>query len=184
MRGRLYCNKDYETTIRPQCDGIALLRAIRSIANNDVDVVYKMITINEALINLVTFRQTKHMSLYQYYHRFQIRRDVYEQVGGSVTASPGTITFLMNQLRLTDAKQLTDEQQKEAREMELASLFLLNADQKRYEEILTSLHNDYLCGHDTNPKSVRAAFCLLSNWTSRYNNNDTTANTTTTSNEE
>ena len=164
MRGRLTCMKNFKT-IDSQSDGIALLKAIRLISFGYNESVYSVKSINDALTSLLLCRQTKHMSVREYFHQFQIRREVYEEIGGSPAASPGTLAVVADKAGLT-VEALTDEHHTSARELELATLFIQNADQNRYSEIQISLHNNFLFGNDNNPMNLMDAYRLLVNWKS------------------
>jgi hypothetical protein len=53
---------------------------------------------------------------------------------------------------------------KEAQEQYLATAFLLSANRGRYGRLIEDLERDYLQGQDRYPKTITAAFGLLTNW--------------------
>jgi hypothetical protein len=59
---------------------------------------------------------------------------------------------------------LTNEDRKDAYEIYLATAFLLGSDRGRYGKLIEDLQNDYLQGRGAYPKTITAAFNLLTNW--------------------
>jgi hypothetical protein len=55
----------------------------------------------------------------------------------------------------------------------LASLFLQGADRGRFGKLIEDLENAYTQGTDNYPKTVKAAYSLLTNWKDKSNNRNT-----------
>jgi Zinc knuckle len=53
---------------------------------------------------------------------------------------------------------------KEAQDQYLAVAFVLSADRNRFGKLVEDMENDYLQGRDNFPKSLTAAYNLLTNW--------------------
>ena len=163
MQERVEANNDFEA-INRNSDGIGLLRAIKNVAYQQISTAYKIDSINKALIKLITFQQTEWMSAATYADQFKAKRDVYIQVGGSDDASPGSLEFIAQEEGVDNVDDLTAEQRNRARERELVSLFIMNADPTRYLSLQRRLQNSYLIGNNENPKTLAMAQTLLSEY--------------------
>jgi hypothetical protein len=53
---------------------------------------------------------------------------------------------------------------KAGQEQYLATVFLHGSDRNRYGKLLEDLENDYTHGQDRYPKTITAAYSLLTNW--------------------
>jgi hypothetical protein len=104
------------------------------------------------------------MTTQQYYEQFNVRREVYEEVGGNPEASPGTLKLLAAREGISDTRGLTGQQRAAAREMELAALFIHNADRTRYCGLQATLKNEFLSGNNNNPATVLEAYTCLTHW--------------------
>jgi hypothetical protein len=144
-------------------DGVSLLKAIKSASQNYVSTTCCIDTINEALISLVTYKQSPYMSNSDYLDNFRNRREVYEQVRGHKIASPGALEYMAEKLDKSVA-DLTPEQRLEAYEREMTSIFVRNADSKRYASLQARFVNAFLDGYDNNPTSLEDAYTRMANF--------------------
>ena len=108
-------------------DGIALLCAIKSASYDYIETTYRIDSINEAAIQFYSCRQTSFMTPQEYYEQFKVRHEVLMQVGGTQEAAPGTLAMIANEQGIA-IESLTYEQRVNARELEIAALFIRNAD--------------------------------------------------------
>jgi hypothetical protein len=105
------------------------------------------------------------MTTQAYLELFQNTVDVIEHSGGSIGVHPCVETPIVATLAythpLSNAKKATVK--KTAQGEYLAIAFILNADRARYASMLQDLKNDYLQGQDNYPKTVTAAYNVLTN---------------------
>jgi hypothetical protein len=105
------------------------------------------------------------MTTQAYLEVFQNTVDVIEHSGGSIGNHPGIEEAIMQKKDIADP---TAEQvaiiKKEAQEEYPAAAFLLNSDRPRYASLLQDLENDHLQGQDNYPKTITAAYNMLTNW--------------------
>ena len=166
IRERLKRHADY-ATFSTNHDGIGLLRAIKSISHNVLDINYPPETMHDALHSLITFKQSTYMSVENYHEQFINRRDTYILTGGHSTASPIMLRMIANKHNVVDANGelnvngLTAEQRAEAFELDMATLFLRNADKHRFGQYQTALRDGYLDGDDKYPATVYDAYTRL-----------------------
>ncbi len=98
---------------------------------------------------------------------FQNTVDVIQHSGGTIGNHPGIVDMIMSRRGLiaaltSDAEKA--EVAKEAQDEYLAIAFLLHADRTRYSSMLQDYENDFLQGQDNYPKTVTAAYNVLTNW--------------------
>jgi hypothetical protein len=106
---------DNFSSISDPSDGIELLRAIKTASYNFVDTTYIVDSVNTAIIDLFTLKQTQYMTTAEYYKQFITRRDVYEQVGGGKDAPSGVLELIAN-LNKTTVTELSPQQRAAARD--------------------------------------------------------------------
>lgn len=146
-----------------ETDGISLLQAIKAVSHNVTDTNYLGETLCDALYSLVTCKQTSYMSVQEYHELFMNRVDTYVLIGGHNTASPGMLRLVAEEDDV-DVENLDDDQHRTAREMELAVLFLRNADKNRFSGLQSNFKNEFLSRNNKYPKSIDEAYTLLSEW--------------------
>ena len=162
MRERIENLSSYED-FNSRSDGIALLQAIKSASYNYIETTYKIDSINEAAINLLNCRQANFMTPQEYFELFKIRREVYEQVGGNTEASIGALAIVAGEEGV-DITHLSTQHRANARELELAALFIRNSDKGQYSGLQASLKNDFLSGNNNNPRTLVEAYGRLVHW--------------------
>jgi hypothetical protein len=150
-----------------QGDGLALLKAIKDLVYNFQSQKYLPHALHESKRRFYFCTQGKHMTASMYLEQFQNIVDVIEHSGGSIGNDPGVLQALA-EAKNEDVSQLTTDEiidlKKQAQEQYLAVAFLLSADRGRYGRLIEDLENDFLQGQDRYPKTVTAAFGLLTNW--------------------
>jgi hypothetical protein len=89
---------------------------------------------------------------------------VIDHCGGLIGVFPGIIDYLYELRGITNPTDIQVAQaSKDAQEMLLATYFFLNADKVRFCKLIEDTHNSYLQGTDAYPKTVTAAYSLLTN---------------------
>ena len=146
-------------------DGIGLLQLIKNTAYNFQAQKYRVESINEALKQIITHRQESHVSAHDYYESFLNKIEVYVFSGGSTEPSPGALEYAIELLGW-NANEITESKKAIARDMEWANMFLLNADQGQYGELLITLQNDYLNGQNNYPRTLVEAYNRILYWKS------------------
>ena len=166
MRQKLEALPTYEQ-LTTDGDGLALLKAIKNLVYNFQSQKYLSYALDESVRRFYLCTQGRHTTTSAYMEKFQNIVDVIEHSGGSIANHPGVLTQLAETKRV-DIDLLSDENllklKKEAQEQNLAVAFLLRADRVRYGRLLEDLENDFLQGQDRYPKTLTAAFSLLTNW--------------------
>ena len=111
--------------------------------------------------------QGRHDTTSIYMEQFQNMVDVIEYSRGSIGNQPGILEDMATAQEV-DLEFVSDADlvklKKSAQERYLAMAFLLSSDRSRYRRLLEDLENDYLQGQDHWPKTLAAAFNLLTNW--------------------
>lgn len=144
-------------------DGIGLLKAIKDIVFNFQSQKYLPHALHESAHRFYLCQQSKYATTATYLEQFQNIIDVVEHSGGSIGHHPG----ILNQVALEKGKEvdkMTEEDKKEAQERYLAVAFVLGSDRSRFGVLIEHLENGYLQGQDGYPKTVTAAYHLLTNW--------------------
>jgi hypothetical protein len=84
-------------------------------------------------------------------------------VGGTFGTEPGIIKDVEH-IKDKDMNVLSEEDKLEAKELNLSVTFIFGADRGQFSSLLDKLQNDYLQGYAYYPKSLQAAYNLLTNW--------------------
>ena len=171
MRERIEGINDYDA-IRDTSDGIALLNAIKAASYNYVETTYKVDSVGDALINLVNYKQHPGQTPQEYHVKFKALVEVYEQLGGHRYGCLAALEVIADEAGV-DVVNLTHEQKIAARELELASLFIRNADPNRYSFMQAEIKNSFADGINQNPLSLHRAYTKLSRWTNPLNKSST-----------
>jgi hypothetical protein len=103
------------------------------------------------------------MNTQAYYEQFNNLIDVVNHIVGTY----GVKTGLLIQAAATQGKDiihLNDAEKAEAKEQYIAVAFVLGADKNRFGQLIDKLQNDLLQGYDGYPKTLSAAYHLISNW--------------------
>jgi hypothetical protein len=150
------------TDMSAEGDGIELLKAIKNITHNFQSQKYLPHAIHEAKRRIYMFSQGK-MSTIEYYEQFLSLVSVLDAIKASFGHDPG-IEAMVAAKHKKSVEELNNEDRQEARNMYLATAFILGCDQRQYGKLVENVENDYLQECGTYPKTVAAAFNLLVNW--------------------
>ena len=178
MRARVKTMPLYLTFSGDQ-DPLELLGSIKSLTY-EYDVKenpIKALRKNES--KLIRFYQGRDMSLTVYFERFKNLVLVMDQHKANIGNHDALIQKELADITGEPYNENTDytmAQYKTAKatvkERYLAVMFLASSDKNRYEEILISLHNDFIQGNDRYPTSLTQAYTLLmESKTSKSNTN-------------
>ena len=155
------------STLTTKGDGLALLKAIKNLVYNFQSQKYLSQALHESTRRFYFCAQGRHTTTSEYMEKFQNMVDVIEHSGGSVGHQPGILEEVADGKKI-DLKTASNddiaELKKTAQEQYLATAFLLSSDRGRYGRLLEDLENDFLQVQDHWPKTLTAAFNLLTNW--------------------
>jgi hypothetical protein len=161
MRQKLEALDSFEATSTAG-DGIALLKSIKSLTFNFQSQKYLPHSIHETKRRFYLFSQGK-MSTVTYHEQFLNIVEVLHTIRASIGVEPG-IQEMIAKEKSKAVADLSEQDKSEAQEWYLATAFVLGSDRGRYGKLLENLENDYLQGRNSYPKTVTAAFNLLTNW--------------------
>jgi hypothetical protein len=148
-------NRDY--------DYVWLLKTIKGIMHNFDEQVPLFLSLIDASVGYLTFKQTKDMSLMDYQDHFIERVTVFEHYGGNIGQDPSLLTLARKISNSLDPKEIA----RYARDRTLAMLFLRNSDMTRFEAVWFGLANQYSGGTDQYPLDITSAYNLLENYKPR-----------------
>jgi hypothetical protein len=178
MRHKIEALDVYET-ISTDADGLGLLKAMKDLVYNFQSQKYLPHALHESKRRFYFCAQGRLATTSAYMEQFQNVIDVIEHSGGSIGDDPGILQGLAAE-KEKDLKGMSpnelSELKKEAQEQYLAVAFLLSADRGRYGRFIEGLENDFLQGQDRYPKTITAAFSLLTNWKQTITRNNDQAN--------
>ena len=147
--------------------GLDLLQGIKSIVYNFQSQKFLPHALHDAKRKFYGCYQGKMVTPQAYLEQFQNTVDVIEHCGGTVGTDPGIAQELVKERNL-DVSLLTNEEmeeiRKESQAQYLAVAFVLDADKIRYGKLIEDLENAYLQGVYRYPKTITAAYSLLTNW--------------------
>ena len=150
-------------------DSIGLLKAIKSMSFNQESQKFSPHALHDAMTLFYTCRQGERTTTEAYLETFNNTTAIVSYCGGAL----GTARALGNELakeRGIDIDTATPETVKglrvEAQERYLAVAFILGADKKRFNQLLTEMENDYLKYQTPSayPQTVTQAY----RWLLRY----------------
>ena len=151
MKNKVESMKDYEV-IEENDDVIRLLKGLKELAFETVDVQYEHWTVCQSMKNVLLMKQQGDESLVAYYQHFNGMVDVTEsQWGMMVPTKIGT--------------------DKDTRNKFLACVFIAGVDCKKYGKLINELNNQYLSGQNNYPTTLEGALTMVSH----YKSNDTSA---------
>eukprot|EP00978_Attheya_sp_CCMP212_P011483 scaffold28330_cov35-Attheya_sp.AAC.1 len=168
MRQKLEAYSGY-SLLSASNDGLGLLKIIKALVFDFQSQKYIFHALHVAIRRAFLLVQGKHMTTQAYMEMFQNVIDVVDHTGGSfgVTDSGNEYAALM--LHGVELEYVTDENdlsnvKKSAREMYLATAFFLGADKIRFGRLIEDTENDFLQATNKYPKTLQAAYNLLSNY--------------------
>ena len=191
MQNKISSRRDFEDTIYN--DPIALLKAIKEHSLNYQETRYEMAIISDAIRTFINTKQRENEPLNTFTRRFKTSLDIMEaQIGGPITLNKYIETmpeYKLSKNSLTDQDEKSDESItienkfiKKAANILYAYIYLENADQEKYGNILKTLNQQKSFGNDQFPKSIVEASEVLSNH--NYEKNKNSRNIKNNNNEE
>jgi hypothetical protein len=147
-------------------DGLELIMAIKDLIFKFQSQKFLPQALHKSARRFYSCRQGKQMTTQAYLELFQNTVDVIQHSGGAIGNHPGIVDMIMSRRGLTAA--LTSDAEKaevanEAQDEYLAVAILLHADRTRYSSMLQDYENDFLQGQDNYPKTITAAYNVLTN---------------------
>ena len=115
-------------------DGIQLLKAIKNITHNFQSQKYLPHAIHEAKRRIYMFNQGK-MSTVEYYEQFLSLVNVLDAIKASFGHDPGIQAMVAAEGK-KKIEDLDDEDKQKARDMYLATAFILGCDRTRYGKLV------------------------------------------------
>ncbi|MGL5934521.1 MAG: hypothetical protein ACRCZI_02745, partial [Cetobacterium sp.] len=140
-------------------DTIALIKAIKAATHEAARAQYPLITMTDALIKFITFKQQDDMSLGDYIYSFKEYRAILETQMGTHALD----YFVEQQADYKGTNSQTERfNMKKHAFVHWSSYFLLkNADQRKYGSLLSDLKAGFVKGRDKYPKTFEQAIDLL-----------------------
>jgi Reverse transcriptase (RNA-dependent DNA polymerase) len=171
LREKLRAMAEWEALSGTQ-DGLALMRLVRTVAFNHESTKFVVHSTAENMGKVWKCIQEAHESNQSYLDRFTNVVAVVEQT------NPGIERFLARERGFDyDAMPGDDDAMNaaqaanvraDAKEMFLATIFLLNADRRRFKELQLATQNDFTRGDNKYPRTMVAAYELLNGYISMY----------------
>lgn len=166
MRQKLEALDTFET-ISTTSNGLDLLKAIKTIVFQFQSQKYLPHALHEAKRRFYMCYQGKFTTTAIYLEQFQNMIDVIQQSGGGIGDDQGIIDSLIAE-RNFDVTTCTAAElealEKDAQQQYLSVAFILGSDRSRYGRLIENLENDFLQGQNSYPKTVTAAYNLITNW--------------------
>ena len=148
-------------------DVVALLRAIKSITQNNTEVKYVHYALHLNMRKGMNINQYEDENLVPYYKRFNTIITSLEIIWGPLCP----IKLMKEDSRYATADEdERDKVIKEIRNKFLACAFINGANKKKFGKVIDSLNNDHLGGNSHYPTTVEKALDLLQNYMDSNNN--------------
>ena len=164
LRAKIRSLEEY-AAMEEESDSLALIKSIRNAMYSYQSVTYRCVSIHHALKRFWQLHQGKMHSCQQYLEELENCVAVIDHCGGLIGVFPGIVDYLYELRGINDPSAIEAAQaSKEAQEMFLATYFFLNADRVRFGKLIEDTHNLYLQGTDAYPKTITAAYSLLTNY--------------------
>ena len=149
-------------------DSLSLMRILQRIAYNYRADQFPPFAVLMAMRNLFLTRQGDDVSDAEWYEQFKNLVIAADACGGHF-AFPGIKNYVkesqfpdMAEDEITDADRKII--QRDARELSLATLYVINSNRQRYSSLKQDLENDFLKGHNNYPANMAEAQKLLINY--------------------
>ncbi|GAX11354.1 hypothetical protein FisN_22Lu047 [Fistulifera solaris] len=155
-------------SIKASRNGVELLKLIRKIAFSDKTEKRVASALDNAHHRFWTYYQKKGDSVAAYIEGFQNRLDVLKHLGGTIGDDIGLINEVCrrnNELVGSLSSEAFCKRAMEASEEAMATRFIKGADRARYKRLQDKLDGDVLQGMDNYPRTLHAAYELLTAWT-------------------
>jgi hypothetical protein len=165
MRQRLEALTTFQS-LNDTGDGVRLFVQIKSIAFNFSTQKFTSQALMEAKQRFYNFTQGRTVPVSVYHEQFQSNVDVIIECGGQLF-EPEVVNELAKKDGVDPDNMTPTEKAKytgAALDMNLATVFVFNADKSRYGQFQTELENDYAQDVDHYPRTLVGAYKTLSNW--------------------
>jgi hypothetical protein len=121
----------------------------------------------EAQNNLMNFKQSQNMSNTEYFEVFQAKLETADLLHAAIREQAGRVAIELEEIAV-DPDVPTNEEREQARtaakDKFLTRLLLLNADKKRYGELIRDIENNHTRNIGGYPDTPTAAFDILVNY--------------------
>ena len=165
LRARLEGLDEYEE-ISTELKGLDLLIAIREIVYSFESQKFLPHAVVDAQRRLFLMYQGKSMTLQAYLEHFKDCIEVIEQCGGKIEPHKKIVTMVYREMKITSVISKTEaaEAREAAKQVYLATLFIMGSDRARYGRLIEKTENDFAQGMNTYPRTLTTAYNLLVNW--------------------
>lgn len=167
VKAALNDDPDFDA-IDDDMDVIKLFKMIESLAFKGKATSDPFYALTTVMLELISLKQHD-LSLTEYYERFvatgKAADELYGGEGRFLAGHRQTFIETICAEEKEDINNLTSDKKREyakqGRERMEAMRFLLNADRKRFGEMVDQLHQDFLKGNASYPRSLSSAYALL-----------------------
>jgi Zinc knuckle len=169
LREKLRSKTEYAQVNTTQ-NGLQLLNVIRGVAFNYESNKFVAQAVAENIGKVWKCIQEPNESNANFADRFKTTVEVVEQSGGEIGHQPGIEQereLDYDNLASIDADDLAALRD-DAKELFLTTIFLLNADRRRYKELQVVTQNDYTRGHNNFPRNRVKALEMLDGYLSLH----------------
>jgi hypothetical protein len=136
-------------TIDSNCDPLGLLTIIKSIAHNNESQRNPTVSLIQAEKRLLNMVQGDGQSNDSYRLKFENQASVIQNMGGQLYRN-STLDIASNDAYQKDYDNISRDKKEEikeaATELWKASLFIVNSNQNKFDQLKKELHNDYISG--------------------------------------
>jgi hypothetical protein len=148
-------------------DVICLLRLIHTSMYTGATSKNKMHSLIQAWAKFHAFHQTSRMTNAEYLHTFKSNINAVEHLNSDIGTDLDFVIQKIHTMGGDNTDQITVAAMKAIVCKEYIAIhFLLHADSKQYDNIITNIQNDYVSNVDKYPKTLSKAFDMLVNYVS------------------
>jgi hypothetical protein len=148
MKAKIEEDPNWEI-IDSNCDPLGLLTIIKSIAHNNESQRNPTVSLIQAEKRLLNMTQGDGQTNDSYRLKFENQASVIENMGGQLYRN-STLDIASNEVYKKDYDKLTDDEKNKikeaATELWKASLFIINSNQSKFDQLKKELHNNYISG--------------------------------------
>lgn len=168
MKAKLESEDKFEQ-ISNKGNVIALLKMIRSIAFDFESKRYPFLAVYSSMQSFYMFYQKPSMTNDAYLESYQNQWDMVSHCGGNLMLLSSLVEHILKEEGITSpTSDERDAATTKARAAYKAMTFLCGLNKDRYQDLLDDLANSYLAGQDEYPKTLVAAYNLVTNWKSPH----------------
>jgi Reverse transcriptase (RNA-dependent DNA polymerase) len=159
LRAKLEAKANHNN-IRKSKNSIELLKNIKDVTHSFSGQKFKAHALHEAKRRFYTYYQDRTTNTQTYLEKFKNLVEVVEHCGGSFLES-GMAEVVLGDRRAAD---MNTDDMKKARELYLATAFILASDRSRYSKLIEDLENNYIQGVNRYPTTLEDAYNVLMYW--------------------